>query len=128
MKQPTVLVIEDAPQLSESLMDMLALKGYRGITANTGKGGIELARTEEPDLILLDIRLPDITGYEVYNTITSAPWGNKRRFLVLTASESVEMISKNINLDPNKVLFKPEWSLPDLFARITTELQSVTPS
>ena len=67
MEQKTILIVEDSPYLADSLVDMLELKNYRALVAPTGKQAVELALTEEPDLILLDIRLPDFDGYEIHN-------------------------------------------------------------
>lgn len=123
MSSKSVLVIEDSNYLAESLNDMLELSNYKPIMANTGKRGVEMAASEHPDLILLDIRLPDIDGYEVYRQITATKWGKTAKIVVLTASESIENISKNIDLPLDRVLFKPEWSIPDLVNKINSLLE-----
>lgn len=123
MSNKSVLVVEDSNYLAESLRDMLELSNLKPILANGGKEGVELANSEHPDLILLDIRLPDIDGYEVYRQITSTKWGKKAKIIVLTASESIDNISKNIDLPLDRVLFKPEWSIPDLINKINSFLE-----
>lgn len=123
MSQKTVLVIEDSPYLAESIVDMLDIKGYKSLVAQTGREGVQLAINHQPDLILLDIRLPDIDGYEVYRRIRENDWGKNANVMVLTASESTENISKNIDLPPDNVLFKPEWSVKDLLERIATAMK-----
>lgn len=122
MKQKTVLVIEDSPYLADSLADMLEIKGHQAIIAPSGHEGVVLAIEKKPDLILLDIRLPDIDGYEVYRRIREDAWGAKAKIIILTASESVENISKNVDLPLDAVLFKPEWSVPDLLEKIESYL------
>lgn len=124
MEKKTVLVIEDSPYLSESIVDMLNMRGYKSITALNGREGAEMAIANHPDLILLDIRLPDIDGYEVYRRIRENEWGSKANILILTASESIENISKNIDLPTDYILFKPEWSVQDLLARIQKQIES----
>lgn len=118
MSRPTILIIEDSPYLAESLVDMLHLKDFNAIVALNGREGVELAVTRKPDLILLDIRLPDIDGYEVYRRIKEDAWGATAKIVVLTASESTEIISKNIDLPPERILFKPEWSVQALLEKI----------
>ncbi len=120
----TVLVIEDSAYLAESLADMLNMSGYEPILAANGRDGLEMAIEKEPDLTLLDIRLPDIDGYEVYKGIRETKWGKKAKIIVLTASESIENISKNIDLDREFVLFKPEWSMPDLLKKMKEVIES----
>lgn len=122
MSNKTILIVEDSPYLTESLVDMIRIKGFEPITASTGKAGVEMAVNHKPDLILLDIRLPDIDGYEVYRLIRADDWGVEAKIIVLTASESTENISKNINLPPELILFKPEWSVKDLLSKIEEQL------
>lgn len=119
MKQSTVLIVEDSPYLAESLRDVLEMNDFTAIVAPTGRQAISLALKHKPDLILLDIRLPDITGYDVFNEIRNdEEWGHTAKISILTASESIESISKNINLPLEHVLFKPDWSLSALLEHI----------
>jgi len=123
MQTPTVLVIEDSSYLADSLVDMLEMHNYNPLHAATGREGVALALEREPDLILLDIRLPDINGYEVYQRIRKTEWGKTARIMVLTASESIENIAKNIDLPNEYVLFKPDWSIQNLIQQIEKRLQ-----
>lgn len=122
MSDKSILIIEDSHYLAESLVDMIKIKGYEPTVAPTGREGVVFALENKPDLVLLDIRLPDIDGYEVYRRIRSDKWGAKAKIMVLTASESTENISKNIDLAPELILFKPEWSVKDLLAKIEAQL------
>jgi DNA-binding response OmpR family regulator len=122
MPNPTILVIEDSLYLADSLMDMLEMYNYHSLHASSGEEGVSLALTHKPDLILLDIRLPDINGYEVYRRIRTSDWGANARIMILTASESVENIAKNIDLPTEYVLFKPDWSIQKLMQQIEKRL------
>lgn len=122
MEKPTVLVVEDSPYLAESLIDMLTMQDLRAIHSATGREGVTTALSEQPDLILLDIRLPDISGYEVYQQIRQDPWGKDAKIMVLTASESIENIARNIDLPSEYVMFKPDWSIKELMEKITKHL------
>lgn len=123
MEQKRILIVEDSPYLAESLVDMLEIRGHQTLVAKNGREAIALALAERPDLIILDIRLPDIDGYTVYRTVRAdEDWGKTANIVVLTASESVEMISKNIDLPNERVLFKPQWSVPDLMNRLESLL------
>ena len=124
MDKKTILIIEDSPYLAESLVDMMNIQGHESLVAPTGREGIKLALEEKPDLILLDIRLPDIDGYEVYQKIREDSWGKQASVMILTASESAKNVLKNIDLPPDKVLFKPEWSAADLVERINSALEN----
>ncbi len=61
----TLLIIEDDPDTSEMLRVYFEAQGYKVVTAPTGQDGLDKCRTEKPDLILLDVRLPDLDGFEV---------------------------------------------------------------
>lgn len=124
MSQKTVLVIEDSPELAESLFDVLEMEGYNAVIALNGRDGVTQALALHPDLILLDIRLPDIDGYKVFQKIRSdEAWGATAKVLILTASESIENISKNVDLPVEYVLFKPEMSISELVLKIKARLE-----
>lgn len=61
----TVLVVDDQPETADLVAALLRRVGYQLATANTGAAGAALARKEEFDLVLLDIDLPDMTGFEL---------------------------------------------------------------
>lgn len=122
MNAQTILIVEDSSYLAESLVDLLQMHGYQTIHAHSGEQGVASAIAHQPDLTLLDIRLPDISGYEVYRRIRETEWGKTAKVMVLTASESVENIAKNIDLPKEHVLFKPDWSMQDLAKRIEQRL------
>ena len=68
-----VLLIDDNRAANETLTDLLELWGHEVFTAETGVQGLELARSERPEVILLDIGLPDLDGYEVARVLRSEP-------------------------------------------------------
>lgn len=123
MAKHSILLIEDSAYLAESVKDALEMHDYTVHVAQNGQDGIDFALENHPDLILLDIRLPDMSGYDVYNTLKKDSWGKKAAITVLTASESLDNISKNINLPIEYVLFKPSQSLIDIIGHIKKRLE-----
>ena len=65
----TILIVEDDPTMLRGLKDNFEFKGYRVLTAADGEDGLNAALNEKPDLILLDIMLPKINGYEICRLI-----------------------------------------------------------
>jgi len=118
-----ILIVDDSLFQRKTITSMLEKEGHDVIQAEGGLEGIELAIEKKPDLILLDIRLPDIDGYEVYRRIRETDWGKKAKVVVLTASESIDNISKNIDLPKEFILFKPEWAASDLMEKIENVLK-----
>jgi len=128
MPAPTILVIEDSSYLADSLIDMLEMHNYNTLYSVNGTDGVAIALEQHPDLILLDIRLPDISGYEVYRQIRATAWGATANIMVLTASESIENVANNIDLPLSDVMFKPDWSMQQLADIIAKKLAlPVTP-
>jgi len=68
-KKNTILLIEDEPPIRKLLTITLESKGYKVIDADTGRGGVRLIPTLKPDLVLLDLGLPDVDGHEVIEMI-----------------------------------------------------------
>ena len=68
-----VLIIEDSLDISESLKLLIEMEGYEAIVANSGSEGCRMAQDEKPDLILMDLSLPDRSGIEVTREVRSSP-------------------------------------------------------
>jgi PAS domain S-box-containing protein len=79
-----VMVVDDNRDAADTLALMLALEGYDVRTAYAGRDAINLAATYRPDVALLDIGMPGMSGYEVADAIRQAPWGNDIRLVALT--------------------------------------------
>lgn len=119
-----IVIIEDDRDLAAALEDILEVDDYDVTVERTGKAGLATALKIHPDLLILDIKLPDISGYQVYEALQQDAWGKQAKVLVLTASESLESIAKNINLSLEHVLFKPEVSVQALRKIIRDRLAS----
>ena len=117
-----VLIIEDDHNLADTLEDILIMDVYEVTVTHSGHNGLETALQTHPDLIILDIKMPDMNGYQVYERLQADAWGKQAKVLVLTASESLENIAKNINLPRNYVLFKPEVSVEALREIVATRI------
>src|SRR5512133_324500 len=79
-----VLVIEDNVDAGDSLADVLSLSGHRVLVARDGASGIEKARESHPDVVLCDIGLPDVDGYEVARRLRSVPELHGTRLIALS--------------------------------------------
>lgn len=118
-----ILLIEDDRHLAESVADILSLDEYKVTVKHSGREGLKTALSERPDLIILDIKMPDMDGYAVFEALQADNWGKRAKILVLTASESLENIAKNINLPREQVLFKPKVSIAELRYKVAARLE-----
>jgi CheY-like chemotaxis protein len=85
-QSPCVLVVEDNPLNMRLAVDLLTLNNLRVLEAESGEAALELIRRERPDLILLDIRLPGMDGFEVCRRLRDDPRLAAVRIVAMTAS------------------------------------------
>jgi DNA-binding response OmpR family regulator len=122
MKPATILVVEDTRELAGALEGLLTKKGYRILMSASGRDALTQALAEKPDLILLDLRLPDMDGFETIRQLRRDPWGKTAAVLVLTAADTSEVIPSDIALPRDKILQKWQWGIENIAARIEAEL------
>jgi CheY-like chemotaxis protein len=79
-----VLVVDDNRDAADSCATLLELGGHSVLTAYRGERALELAESFRPNVILLDIGLPDINGYDVAHRIRSSPWGSGLSLVAVT--------------------------------------------
>jgi CheY-like chemotaxis protein len=79
-----ILVIEDDADHGTILEMILESSGHRVIRAGDGPEGLEMAERNAPDVVLLDISLPTMDGYEVCRRLRTEPWGNKALIVIMT--------------------------------------------
>ena len=115
-----VLVVEDEAAIRDGLVDVLVYHGYDVDTAATGTEGLEKALTGRFDLILLDIMMPGMDGYEVCNRIRSED--REQAIIMLTAKSSDEEIIQGLKLGADDYVSKP-FSIQQLMLRIEAVLR-----
>jgi two-component system cell cycle response regulator DivK len=90
MPEETILIVEDSKLNRRLLEAVLKPHGYRLLVAEDGEAGVALAQTEKPDLILMDVLLPGIDGYEAAGRLRADPETQHIVIVALTASASSE--------------------------------------
>ena len=116
----TILIVEDEYAVARGIQYALQQEGYMVTAARTGQEGLDFATRHAPDLVILDVRLPDLDGFEVLRRLRSA--GNKAPVLFLTARD--EEMDKVIGLElgADDYLTKP-FGLRELMSRIKALLR-----
>ncbi len=124
MAQKTILVIDDEPHIVEIVRDYLKQAGFRVITANDGQTALTMARHEQPDLIVLDLLLPEMDGLDVCRLLRQDPGLGAVPIIMLTAR--IEEIDKLIGLElgADDYITKP-FSPREVVARVRAVLRRV---
>ncbi|MBP9120035.1 MAG: response regulator [Ignavibacterium sp.] len=102
-----ILVIEDDEIISDNLKNLLELQNYEVWVAENGKEGIDKAYIFKPDLVICDIMMPDITGFEVIEILSRENDLKQLPFLYLTALIDITNFRKGMNLGADDYIFKP---------------------
>jgi DNA-binding response OmpR family regulator len=111
----TILVVEDEPQIALGLADALEFEGFRVVTAGTGQEGIDAARRESPDALLLDLMLPDMNGYQVCEQVRRD--NAQLPIIMLTARSQEASKIRGLEAGADDYVTKP-FSIGELVARI----------
>jgi two-component system, OmpR family, response regulator len=119
-----LLVVDDEPYIADLLSTGLRFVGFDVRTAGTGRQALELAREFQPDLLVLDIMLPDLDGYEVCRRIREE--GRRVGVLFLTARDATEDKINGLTLGGDDYVTKP-FSLEEVVARVRAVLRRVRP-
>lgn len=117
---PKILIIEDDPALQRGLRDNFQDQGYEVLTASSGDRGLDLALSEGPDLLLLDIMLPGINGYEICQAVRRE--GLDYPIIMLTAKGQEEDIVRGLELGADDYVTKP-FGIQELAARVKAFLR-----
>jgi DNA-binding response OmpR family regulator len=120
MSQNRILVVEDDPAVARSLQIALQREGYTILAASTGMEALALARSASPSLVLLDLRLPDLSGFDVCRRLRSE--GLRMPILMLTARDEEADKVVGLELGADDYVVKP-YSLRELLSRIRAQLR-----
>ena len=117
-----ILFIEDESALQKSIGDVLEQAGYEVISALDGELGLRLAKTEKPDLILLDLILPKMRGFEVLEQLKGDLATKEIPVIILTNLENMEDVNQALELGATTYLVKTHYTLDEVVGKIKKAL------
>ena len=117
-----ILVVDDVPLNVKLLADLLAVKGYQTCTASSGPEALASLESERPDLVLLDVMMPGMSGYEVCAAIRANPEHAMLPVVLVTALDPAQERAKGLDAGADDFLSKPV-SQAELLARVRSLLR-----
>lgn len=118
-----ILVIEDEATLQNAMVEVLTQSGYETLSALDGELGFNLATKELPDLILLDIILPKMDGFEVLKGLKANPQTANIPIIILTNLGDVSSVQQALELGANSYLVKADFHLDDVIQKVERTLE-----
>lgn len=107
MNTSKILIVDDDPNILLSLDYLMRKNGFHVFVARNGAEALELIETEIPELILLDIMMPDVDGYEICKEVQSKEWSKHIKIIFLSAKSKEADIQKGIELGAVAYITKP---------------------
>lgn len=117
-----ILFIEDESALQKTFGDILKQEGYQITSALDGEEGLRLAKTQKPDLILLDLILPKLHGFEVLKELKEDQGTKDIPVIVLTNLEGTGDVERAIELGATTYLVKANYTLEEVISKIKNSL------
>ena len=117
-----ILVIEDELNLRKSIEEILSGEGYTVFTASDGEEGLQLAVSETPDLVLLDLILPKKDGFSVLKELRENEATAKIPVIVLSNLGEMEDVGRVLELGANRYLVKTDYKLAEVVEKVKETL------
>lgn len=123
--QKTVLIVEDEKDIREALRDVLRDKNYVALEAGNGREGVSIALGKHPNLILLDLLMPEMDGMTTLKHIREDSWGKNASVMILTNlnASNAQMVEDIVTHKPLEYLIKSDWKIHDVTKKIEKFLQ-----
>lgn len=121
----TVLVVDDEAAVRKPVVSELQFQKFDVLEAADGEEGLRVALDKKPDLILLDIAMPKLTGLDVIRELRKDSWGKHVPIIFITQLPADDIIMKELILsEPSYYLMKEDWKLDDIIDRVKTVLDN----
>lgn len=124
MHNKQILIVEDEAPMRAALKDKLKDAGYRVLEARDGIERLAVAKKEHPDLILLDLLMPNMNGQDMLVELRKKDWGKTVPVIVLTNSNENDTILETLQKDAQDYFIKSEISLQELIDDIKLRIGS----
>lgn len=114
----TIMIVEDDPTLRDIYTTRFSAEGYKTATAADGEAALTVAVKERPDLILLDIMMPKISGFDVLDILRATPETKDTKIVVMSALSQTADIERGKSLGANAYLVKSQVTLSEVVEKV----------
>lgn len=114
-----ILIVDDEPSLLRVLQVNLELEGYETMLAGDGGTAIQRIRSEEPDLVLLDVMMPVMDGWEVLSSVSGSNLRKRPKIIIMTAKAGAHDLLKGLQLGADQYVTKP-FEVEDILATVSS--------
>lgn len=118
----TILVVEDEAPTALALGDKLEHEGYTVLKADNGKSGLDVALEKHPDLILADLKLPQMDGMEMIRRLRTDSWGKNAKVIILSNMSDVAKIEEAMVHGTFYYMVKGDSSMGDILEKVRSHL------
>lgn len=119
----SVLIVDDEESLASVLSRKFTDEGITAYTANNGRVGLEMALEKHPDIILLDIMMPEMDGFDVMRHLQEDEWGKTVPIILLTNSSSIDTVAKAVSSGMSEFLVKTDMRLDDVVRKVKSRFK-----
>jgi DNA-binding response OmpR family regulator len=119
-----IMIVEDDPTLRDIYTTRFGAEGYDVVSASDGELALSTAVKERPDLILLDIMMPKISGFDVLDILRATPETKDTKIIVMSALSQTADIEKGKNLGASAYLVKSQVTLSEVVEKVKAVLNS----
>lgn len=117
-----ILLVEDEQDIREAMEEALQEAGFEVITADNGVNGLKAALENKPDLILLDIIMPEMDGHTMLAKLRGDQWGKNVKVIMLTSMDNVTHVAGAHELNITDYIIKAHSSLDDIVKKVRLEV------
>lgn len=118
----TILIVEDEEPMQLALKDILVFEGFSVFEAKNGEEGLEMALREHPDLILLDILMPEMNGLAMLKKLREDDWGKKSKVIILTNYDEKEYVATALENEVFDYFIKTDIKITEVIQKIKEKL------
>lgn len=122
-KSKTILIVEDETDLREALRDKFEREDFTVFEAGNGEEGLVVATREHPDLILLDVMMPVMSGMAMFKQLRQDAWGKSVKVIMLTNLNDAENIAGAMEQGSYDYFIKSDWKIEDLVEKVKEKLE-----